>query len=80
MDFTETAIGFATITLKAEQLNVRPIAAAAAGIRLDVIVFQVGGAAATLTPSTIPSIDDLFGGGRNVPTLGKTTDGQQKER
>jgi hypothetical protein len=45
-----------------------------------VIVFQIGAAATTLAPSTIPGIDDLFGGGRDVSTLGKTTDGQQKER
>jgi hypothetical protein len=71
VDLTKTAIGFATVAFETEQLNVRPITAAAAGIRLDVIVFQVGGAAATLTPSTIPGIDDLFGGGRNVPALSR---------
>ena len=39
VDFTGTAVRFASVTRPAQQLDIRHIAAATAGIRHDVIVF-----------------------------------------
>ena len=44
------------------------------------IIFQVIGIATTLTPSAIPSKNDLFSSSGNITALGKTAEAEEKYR
>jgi hypothetical protein len=61
-------------------LNIRSITASTAGKRNDVVVFNAGSAATTLTPSAISRKNDLFSGSRNITALGKTAEAEEKYR
>jgi hypothetical protein len=74
VDLAKAAVRLASVAGPAKQLNIRSIAAAPAGKRDDVIVFQIQGAAATPTLSAIPGINDFLGGRRYIPALRKTAE------
>lgn len=60
MYFASTTVRLASVTRLAEQLNIRSFARAAAGIRSNVIILQIKGAAATLTHASISREHQAF--------------------
>ena len=72
MNFAYTTVGFAAVAFQAKQLNIGSIAASTAGKRRNVVELQIQGTSTTLANASIPGINDLLGGGGNVPTLGKS--------
>lgn len=69
VNFTDTTVGFAPVTMQTQQLDVRRVTAATAGERHDVVVLEFIGAATALTPSAITGIDYFLGRRRNGPAL-----------